>query len=227
MKIKVVESKYTVRRYYEDEMKAEKSFNNLSAAVQYCLDDDKMSREDGHALSVCKNEVDSIFEINYYGNAEVNVSGNATDEELSVIRRLTESKQRFTEAADIRKYRVFSTFPEWLQKIESLNLDLRGIDPVCIALELAYRCENRGYGPMRLPSAKAVKDNYYAGAYASRLLQDYEGFNGLSWGLTPEDEKYDEYADRYSKENVDNDAREMIQYIINSAKADTFNKWLN
>lgn len=150
-----------------------------------------------------------------------------SNEELSVIRRLTESKHRFTEAADIRKYRVFSTFPEWLQKIESLNLDLRGIDPVCIALELAYRCENRGYGPMRLPSAKAVKDNYYAGAYASRLLQDYEGFNGLSWGLTPEDEKYDEYADRYSKENVDNDAREMIQYIINSAKADTFNKWLN
>ena len=63
--------------------------------------------------------------------------------------KITESGGvKLTESADIRKYRVFSTFPEWLQKIESLNLDLRGIDPVCIALELAYRCEDRGYGPI-------------------------------------------------------------------------------
>lgn len=77
--------KYEVFKHYRDDMEFEKEFTDLKEALTYCFEDDTLCREDGHALSIRKNYADSIFEINYYGNAEVNVDGVATKEELNII----------------------------------------------------------------------------------------------------------------------------------------------
>lgn len=77
--------KYEVYKHYRDGMELEKEFTDLKMALAYCLEDDTLCREDGHALSVRKNYADSIFEINYYGNKEINVDGVATEEELNII----------------------------------------------------------------------------------------------------------------------------------------------
>ena len=77
--------KYEVFKHYRDDMEFEKEFVDLREALTYCFEDDTLCREDGHALSIRKNYADSIFEINYYGNTEVNVDDVATKEELNII----------------------------------------------------------------------------------------------------------------------------------------------
>ena len=77
--------KYEVFKHYRECMEKEKEFTDLRETLTYCFEDDTLCREDGHALSVRKNYADSIFEINYYGNKEINVDGVATEEELEII----------------------------------------------------------------------------------------------------------------------------------------------
>lgn len=77
--------KYEVFKHYRDDMEFEKEFTDLREALIYCFEDDTLCREDGHALSIRKNYADSIFEINYYGNMEINGDGVATREELKII----------------------------------------------------------------------------------------------------------------------------------------------
>lgn len=77
--------KYGVYKHYRDDIELEKEFNDLKTALEYCFADDTLNRENGHALSVRKNYSDNIFEINYYGNKEINVDGVATEEELGII----------------------------------------------------------------------------------------------------------------------------------------------
>lgn len=76
---------YEVFKHYRHDLEKEKEFTDLRGALAYCFEDDTLCREDGHALSVRKNYADSIFEINYYGNTEINVDGVATEEELNII----------------------------------------------------------------------------------------------------------------------------------------------
>ena len=76
---------YEVHKHYRDGIELEKKFDDLKTALEYCFADDTLNRENGHALSIRKNYADSIFEINYYGNKEINVDGVATEEELIII----------------------------------------------------------------------------------------------------------------------------------------------
>ena len=77
--------KYKVFKHYRDDMELEKEFTDLREALIYCFEDDTLCKKDGHALSIRKNDTDSIFEINYYGNTEINVDGVAVEEELNII----------------------------------------------------------------------------------------------------------------------------------------------
>ena len=76
---------YKVYKHYRDDLELEKEFTDLKEALAYCYEDDTLCREDGHALSIRKNYADSIFEINYYGNTEINIDDVATEEELHII----------------------------------------------------------------------------------------------------------------------------------------------
>lgn len=76
---------YKVYKHYRDDLELEKEFTDLKMALAYCLEDDTLCRENGHALSIRKNYTDSIFEINYYGNTEINIDSVATEEELHII----------------------------------------------------------------------------------------------------------------------------------------------
>lgn len=77
--------KYEVHKHYRYGIELEKEFDDLKPALEYCFADDTLNRENGHALSVRKDYSNSIFEINYYGNKEINVDGVATKEELQII----------------------------------------------------------------------------------------------------------------------------------------------
>lgn len=76
---------YKVYKHYRDGLELEKEFADLEMALAYCFEDGTLCREDGHALSIRKNYADSIFEVNYYGNTEINIDGVATEEELRII----------------------------------------------------------------------------------------------------------------------------------------------
>lgn len=78
-------NEYKVYKHFRDDIEFEKEFKTLNEALDYCFADDTLCRDDGHALSVRKNDMRSIFEINYYGNIEVDVDKCATDEELNII----------------------------------------------------------------------------------------------------------------------------------------------
>ena len=76
---------YKVYKHYRDDIELEKEFTDLKMALAYCLEDDTLCRDNGHALSIRKNNNESIFEINYYGNEEINVDGTITKEEQQII----------------------------------------------------------------------------------------------------------------------------------------------
>lgn len=81
------QQKYEVCRHYRDDIVHEKVFSDLNEALTCCIEDDTLCRDDGHALSIRKNYCDSIFEINYYGNLEIDVDKVATEDELKIIEK--------------------------------------------------------------------------------------------------------------------------------------------
>lgn len=80
---------YLIKRHYENDMVGEYTTPSLVNAIDYLYSDDEMCRENGHALSIHKiidgEELGSVFELNYYGNCEVNIDKCATNIELKLI----------------------------------------------------------------------------------------------------------------------------------------------
>ena len=76
---------YEVWKHFRDGMDPVFSTTDLLEALSYCLEDETLCSECGHAVSVHNSE-GSIFEINYYGSKEIDVDGVATKEELKTIK---------------------------------------------------------------------------------------------------------------------------------------------
>ena len=76
-------SKYEVVKHYREDMVPEFETDDFRKAIDYCMDAG-LSRDDGHAVSI-RRDYNSIFEINYYGNKELDIDECITREELLIL----------------------------------------------------------------------------------------------------------------------------------------------
>ena len=75
--------KYNVSKHYRENMERVFETDDFREAVKFCLEED-LSPENGHAVSIWKNG-NSVFEINYYGNVELDIDKCITKEELLLL----------------------------------------------------------------------------------------------------------------------------------------------
>lgn len=75
---------YRVYRHYRTGQELELETKNLTEALDYC-NICELSGDNGHAVSVW-NDNGCIYEVNYYGNTEVDIDECATPEELAAIK---------------------------------------------------------------------------------------------------------------------------------------------
>lgn len=74
---------YQVRKHYRDDIVTFQETNDFQKAIDFCLAEE-LSRENGHAVSIWRDGK-SIFEINYYGNTEIDIDKYITKEEIIIL----------------------------------------------------------------------------------------------------------------------------------------------
>lgn len=112
---------YEIYRHFHGGQDKETEKETLHDALRYMYEEAELSADNGHAVSV-RNDSGSVFEINYWGNVEIDVDNCATKEELAQIKSyVTENGLCWNPRLDEKLFKHLSSCADFNYLLNNLS----------------------------------------------------------------------------------------------------------